>query len=387
MARLVDDSVLVDWLLFKDRPTASYHGPYYPQTKQPLHASLNPFKKYNLFEHLHFYSNPTILGATNRPAKPLFNMFLRVNQLTHTHFNGAVLVYDEELRLALQHNFARYFRLFERILAQSFKCELVNRELISLALTISQHALVLNMPVIQNFNLLFKVGLSGQTDRCPNLTLAPFQNSSLLFKFVSESICLSGFVQTCLHDYRHLIQNDLFDFLLMFTPTVTDPYKHVDNLVAAIKKSLINLNDNFFDNDPVFYTFVSTYALPVDNDDDDDGGARFGNFFFRFNIDVLYGNLNSIYLLVKLKTLPKSIHDDLMALLAGLDQYYANKILVLIQAKAQDTDHARCKYIDSVLEILDCTRGLIRNSIEATPDSVDDVQEVLIDVEDPKPDD
>jgi hypothetical protein len=87
----------------------------------------------------------------------MFNMFLKINQLTHTHFNGAVFVYDEDLRMLLNDNFANYFRFFEKILSQSFKCDLVNRELISLALTISQHALALNMPIIQNYNQTLKV--------------------------------------------------------------------------------------------------------------------------------------------------------------------------------------------------------------------------------------
>ena len=66
----------------------------------------------------------------------MFNMFLKINQLSHTHFNGAVFVYDEDLRMLLNDKFANYFRLFEKILSHSFKCDLVNRELISLALTI-----------------------------------------------------------------------------------------------------------------------------------------------------------------------------------------------------------------------------------------------------------
>jgi hypothetical protein len=169
--------------------------------------------------------------------------------------------------------------------------------------------------------------------------------------------------------------------MLNLNPTDANLVKHIDidYIIGEIRKSLMNLNENFFDNEHIFYTFATTDDNIDDNvANDPDNGNKFNSYFFKFNIDLLYGNLNSIYLLIKSK-LADGIRDELKVFLIDLSRYYSDKIRTLVECRATTASNntnesdrtARCTYIDLVIGILNCTLGLIRQSIRVS-DETDD---------------
>jgi hypothetical protein len=258
--------------------------------------------------------------TTVRPTKPIFNLFLKLSHIAHTHLNGNVYIIDHDYEAQLNENFIPFFKFVDHLVRFSFKNDLLNREIINLLIISAQQALLLNINcvpfIIEQINHI--ISSKGPSGASSESVIVIFNET--IRKYVLESPYLIGFIQTILFDYRHaLSKRDIYEFMQsVFTCEFLLSKIDIQKVLEEIIKSIKDLKE-------AFEVFVNPILLNEGYLLQKQSTLQLQQY--EFKISVLFGNTVIVYFILSLCSLNEGVKSHLKNLIMQIHDYFRDKVI------------------------------------------------------------
>lgn len=316
----------------------NFMGQYFPLSKQRQMQQPKSKVDQKIFDtiddynqYYHFYT-ATSFASSNliRFTKPMFNIYLPISHITHTHVSDCVFIDDDDYKALLSDNFSPYLKFFTIFCELSIENNLVTKELVNLMLVISQHALVLGLNLI------------------PLLT-----KTNEIKKFLLESPSLMGYLNSLIYDFRiQLDKQEVYEFIKFIFDNETifnkfDLETLVDDCLKAIKD---------IDREYVLY-----YDELIENSDDQ---IVYKHSLFNFKILLCHVKLLDLVCLFKNEFKTK-IKDNLESI--ELFQMYSQQEDELNEEMQVDDDKKNDDLKKNLLNLAKSSCSLLKNLFQTIP--------------------